>query len=160
MSHWQFQPPARLIKIKAVLFESCQIEDTEIRAARRDIYFPELLQFFFHPAFCLCVGEIQQTGGIVVVGRRFTQVIKTGPDKFTGSIRKFIQPLEFCIRWKSPGRGIKIIGAYLEITSAMSLVFADREKILAARAYTGRGFTAKNWNIRIPLMKRAVFGRL
>jgi len=102
MRHRQVWPPSRLVQIKPVLGETTQVDDSEIRTARRDVIAqPSHFLFDTCTLFGICI--VQQIRLIFVVRRWLAKVIKPRPDKLANDKRVLILSGKFFIRWVAIG---------------------------------------------------------
>ena len=145
--HWKVRTPAGLVKVETIFFESGEVYDAKIRAARWDVNLTDFFELFCHASFFVGISEIEQVTGVRVVGSRFAKIIEAGPDEFTGDIGKLVLAVEFPIGRCGPRRGIKIVGAHLEVGFAAVFVGADGKEIFAARSDARSGFAAEEGKV-------------
>src|ERR1035441_7035777 len=84
--HRKIRPPVRLVNVKAVLLETVQVNDAEIRTARR-----------------------------AVVRCRLAKIIETGPYKLTRSEGILLLAFELPFRRRGPRRRIEVVGTHLGV---------------------------------------------
>jgi hypothetical protein len=58
--HGKVRPPARLVKVKPVLLEPGEVNDAEVRTARRRADLADFLQFLFRARLFGRIGELMR----------------------------------------------------------------------------------------------------
>ena len=99
MRHRIIGPPRRLHEVEEVLLKTGQVDRAKIGTSRRHRPFAQLLHLRLHFRFLRGIREIQQVGGVIVIGRRFSEIVEASPEELPEHVRELRLGLEFIIGW-------------------------------------------------------------
>src|SRR5581483_3644661 len=99
-----------------------EVDDAEVRTARRHADFSELAQLLFQPRALRGVAEVQQIARVAVIRRRLAEIIEAGPDEFAGDKRVTVLRREFDVGRTTPARRVEIVRTHLKIRAALRFV--------------------------------------
>ena len=167
VDHGQFRTPAGLIDPVAVLRETGQVDDAEVRAPGGkgnvgDDLSPARDHLLEGLALFLGV-EVGQHGRVHVEGRRLAQVVIAGPYELAGAFGHDVFILPLVVGLGGPSGGVQVVGAHLERRlhrPPLALFLLHGETVIPARGDAGGRFRTEHRLAGMVLHELGVLMRL